>query len=396
MKHHQTSVSTNETKTKVNEIFVKNCQYCNNIFETKYNRVKTCSKECRYKLRSRESVVNRTCLVCSKQFRTTAHNADDYCSVLCRSIAKSVEKFTGIEGVDYIVCPVCKIRTRQISPGHAKMHGFDSIKHMQEVLAMPLVTCTAKKAMSAGENNPGYQHGGKFSHFSKNFIYGYDEEKHRKLIEDNRNRDINQPELFKTNIAYWLKQTNGNEELAKLLYKKFQTRDLSWFVEKYGKEEGIKRHKAKTEKWINTLQSKPIAELLDINRRKVNKTKRCFSKAEKELFSTLKLVFPSLTDQWAICHNPLEKKKKFYLYDMALDNKIIEYNGDFWHANPSKFNESFICPYNKLTFNQIHERDLIKINTAKENGYKVMIVWETDYKSNPKKVIEECIKFLTQ
>jgi len=82
------------------------------------------------------------------------------------------------------------------------------------------------------------------------------------------------------------------------------------------------------------------------------------------------------------------------LYDISFGNKIIEYNGNFWHANPTMYDETYVCPYARLSFNEIRNRDNNKINTAIANGYDVMIVWESDYKSNPEKIIKQCIEFL--
>jgi hypothetical protein len=316
--------------------------------------------------------------------------------VHCRKVAHSITKFIGIEGTDYIVCPICKIRTRQISPKHAKMHGFDSAKHMQEFLKMPLITCELKKESSVGENNPGYHHGGKFSHFSKNFIHGYDEEKHNKLIENNRLFRIDHPELFKTDIAYWLKQTNGDEVLAKQLYMKFQMRDLNWFIKKYGEDEGKIRHQNKIDKWINTLKSKPLEELLDINKRR--NTCGPSSKSERELFDKLSEFFPNLIRQLLLRRENINGVfNKFYLYDMALSNKIIEYNGDYWHANPAKYDSiTYVNKHNNQAFSEIRARDEDKLQVAIDNGYSLLTIWESDYKLNSKKVIEQCIQFLNQ
>ena len=323
------------------------------------------------------------------------HNPDGFCGDTCRARSKR-DVIDGIENIDYIICPVCNIRTKQITPKHAKMHGYNTPTDMQRTLSMPEITCQKKKQKSQGSNNPGYNHGGKFSAWSKHFVNGYDEEKHKKLISDNSYRNKNSPELFKTNIAYWLKQTAGDVELAHQLYMKFQIRDLEWFIDRYGEDEGRIFHQNKINKWMASLNGKSQEELIDINRRKVRKSGTFFSKSEKELFVTLQLEFPEITDQWALCRNVSEEKKKFYLYDMRLNNKIIEYNGDFWHANPNLYDQSFTCPYTNRTFDEIHERDNDKVNTAIRNGYVVLVVWESDYNLDKQGTIEKCKNFLKQ
>ena len=266
---------------------------------------------------------------------------------------------------------------------------------MQQKLGMPKMMCEDKK--KKGADNPAYQHGGKYSHFSKKFVNGYNEEKHKKLIQDNTDRNKAKPELFKTNIAYWLKQANGDCALANSLYKRFQTRDLSWFIEKYGETNGTIRHAAKTGKWMAALDAKSPEEKLRIARSKINRSDTPFiSKAERALFDILKHEFPDLESQLPLRRSDHTVNTRMYLYDLALDMKIIEYNGDFWHANPSKFNETFISPHTGNTYAEIHARDADKLRVAHSHGYIVKVVWESDYKNDKEKVINECIAFLKQ
>lgn len=89
-------------------------------------------------------------------------------------------------------------------------------------------------------------------------------------------------------------------------------------------------------------------------------------------------------------------KKNYYVYDIFLDDKIIEYNGDIWHANPKIYKEDFVNPVTKMTYEQIHKKEFHKESIANDHGYILYRVWETDYKNNKERVIEECINFLKQ
>lgn len=81
--------------------------------------------------------------------------------------------------------------------------------------------------------------------------------------------------------------------------------------------------------------------------------------------------------------------------------KIIEFNGKMYHADP-RFYKSTDLPIKfknvkePLTAQEIWDRDKERMDTLKELGYKVMIVWETDFHSNPEKVIDECVAFLNK
>lgn len=81
-------------------------------------------------------------------------------------------------------------------------------------------------------------------------------------------------------------------------------------------------------------------------------------------------------------------------YDFCFQNKIIEFNGDFWHANPEKYNKDFINPFSKKTAFEVWKRDEHRIAIAKLNGYDVKIIWESHYKQNKNKILQECIEWL--
>lgn len=68
---------------------------------------------------------------------------------------------------------------------------------------------------------------------------------------------------------------------------------------------------------------------------------------------------------------------RFYKIDFALYDKIIEFDGTYWHRKEP-------------------ERDIIKNIFLNYKGYKVLRISEKTYRDDPKKVLEECINFLNQ
>ena len=91
----------------------------------------------------------------------------------------------------------------------------------------------------------------------------------------------------------------------------------------------------------------------------------------------------------------LNLSNNFYDLTHARTKKIIEFNGDYWHANPLKYsaNESFSMKGGRSA-QQIWEADQKKIALAEENGYQVKVVWESEYKKDPDKVVKECAEWL--
>lgn len=302
---------------------------------------------------------------------------------------KSQMKYTGIEGIDYLTCPICQIRTRQYTPDHAKMHGYNSIKEFAQDNSITQITCTEKKKLSSGKNNPAYNHNGKFSIWSKNYVNGYDEKRHQDHIKEHTKFVREQKHLFKNNIEYWMIQTGGDTDKAKELHRKFQTRDLDWFVDKYGEEEGAKRHKSKTEKWLNTMNNKSLEETKRINQLKAAGIGKK-SQIEKDLCENLSKQGIDIEHQFIISKGD----GSWYYYDIRAGNKIIEFNGDYWHCNPQRYEPSYYNQRAHLTALEIWKKDEIKQQFAIDNGYEILVVWEHKYKANKEQVIQECINFL--
>lgn len=298
-----------------------------------------------------------------------------FCSTKCSRQHASEQKYTGIEGVDYIVCPLCDLRTRQFTPDHAKMHGYMSIEEMASVNNIPKITCDAKAALGLGEKNGAFNHGGKFSPWSKNFIHGYNEQKHQEKIKQHKSLLKNSPEKFKNNLVYWLLQTNGNIGEATKLHKKAQARSLEYFVTKYGEEEGKKRHALKTERWLKSFK------------------KTNFSMISQELFNSISKEI-CMDSVYYATHDREDMKnytnKEYYLNlgtthirpDLIdLDKKkIIEFDGDYWHSE-ARANPGREAKRDKLIL---------------DNEYTVLHIQERNYIANKEKVIQECISFLTK
>lgn len=76
--------------------------------------------------------------------------------------------------------------------------------------------------------------------------------------------------------------------------------------------------------------------------------------------------------------------KKFYFDFYIPDlNKIIEVHGDYWHANPSLYNENTVLS-NRQKENII--QDIKKQMYCKSNNIEMLIIWEQDIYINPTKV----------
>lgn len=183
-------------------------------------------------------------------------------------ISKSKQKYADlILNYDYIVCKECGFHGAELTT-HIQTHGLSPEQYKQKHNTES-VKCQKLIDSVSGKNNPGYQHGGKFSPFSDKFIHADKTDTQKIKEKAAKNRADNEGNT--TNIEYWLKKTNGDKVQAKKLLKTRQTTfTLEKCIEKYGEEKGFDRWIMRQEKWLNTLSQKSPDELEQINKKKSN------------------------------------------------------------------------------------------------------------------------------
>jgi uncharacterized C2H2 Zn-finger protein len=198
--------------------------------------------------------------------------------------------------------------------------------------------------------------------------------------ETHKNKDVTW-----TQIGYWLKKGFSEEESKKKIEDKKEEIKftLKNCIKWYGEFDGPIKFKERQEKWIKTMRTKSSEEISRINRLKVY-SDFFQSKAELELIKILNLescfVIPD--------------GDSGYVFDMRKNNKLIEYNGDFWHCNPKIYERNYFNKRLKMFSWQKWEKDEIKSNYAKEKGYEILIIWEDDFKKDKENVIKKCVEFL--
>ena len=123
----------------------------------------------------------------------------------------------------------------------------------------------AKSERIAGEHNPGYQHGGTMSSYSKKYIQYEglsDEEKEARIAAQARKlvttRIANHNDA--TKIEYYIERGLNEEETRAALAERQSTFSLEKCIEKYGEEEGYSVWCARQQKWQATLDALPDEE----------------------------------------------------------------------------------------------------------------------------------------
>lgn len=82
------------------------------------------------------------------------------------------------------------------------------------------------------------------------------------------------------------------------------------------------------------------------------------------------------------------------IYDIYLPqlNMLIEFNGDYWHCNPKKYDKNYFNKKRSLYAKDIWKRDAEKELLAKKEGFNFLVIWEADYKKKKSIIIRKIIQ----
>lgn len=191
---------------------------------------------------------------------------------------------------------------------------------------------------------------------------------HKKLVKSRIT-----PENTCTRVEYWLAKGYTGEEARKILSTKFIW-NLERSIAKYGPEEGAKRFKKRNENWLKSLRE----SFLTIGWKPQ-------SQWAQGVIDTLKQYFDGIEQEYIL---------PGFSYDLRLNNKFIEFNGDYWHMNPLKYHPTDINKTTHKTAEQIWEHDKRKKEMAKQNNFDILVVWESDYLNDPISILQQCKDFL--
>ena len=216
---------------------------------------------------------------------------------------------------------------------------------------------------------------------------GYSETESKNMVKMNQSFAASfvnfDKRLLPSNIDYWINKGFDVDEAIINVKNHQNTFSKEICIKKFG-ENGIKVLNKRNEKWFKTLKD---------NGNMLNG----YSKISQELFNSLghdENYF------YATKNNEISLKKDnslLYLYDFVdiKNKKIIEYNGDLFHANPKYFkDDDEYHPFRHELASVKWEKDKKKIQVAKDLGYDVLIIWDSDYRKNKEKIIAECKDFL--
>jgi len=150
------------------------------------------------------------------------------------------------------------------------------------------------------------------------------------------------------------------------------------FKRKYGDIEG-------TKKWTEYVKNKSVGHSKTADNL-FNEFYNSYENKEDIVFTAFK------NKEYGLVYND-----SYYKYDYVnlTRSKVIEFNGDVFHANPRKYlAEDTPHPFNKgINARDIWEKDRIKNNAIKNEGFELLVIWEDELKDKDL-VLEKMNEFI--
>lgn len=176
-------------------------------------------------------------------------------------------------------------------------------------------------------------------------------------------------------VEYWIKKGFSLEE-SKVKVSESQVKNgLEWSIATYGEIEGPIKFNDRMDDWHTKMAVAVKHGISQISLDLLSKV----DDGRNGFFGPTEKVVRGVT----------RSHRVDYLYGKS----IIEFQGDYWHANPLKYSGDEILIGKKVA-SDIWEKDANKVRDLIAKGYDVLIVWEDEFKREPEKTINKCKQFL--
>lgn len=309
-----------------------------------------------------------------------------------------------------IACKICGLERKNLTSHIIRTHKM-SVPEYKEKYTTEVISPLEKHTMSnriKGSNNPAFNHGGKLSPYSKNFVK-YKDGSANYSIEDvvkKSNSTKVENSSNNTTIEYYLNKGLSLPDAQEALSERQNNFTLEKCIERHGADLGPEIWRNRQERWQHTINSKPKHEIDQINAKKGNtreqlvekygeeKTKEIlekrytkFGRSSKEsfrffikLYKKARKIGIKREDIFLgtkKCNEYWIHNESFFSYDFTIKSikMIIEYHGTAFHPKVGDYNW-------KSPFGKTYE-EMIVIEEAKQKAainaeFSYYVIWSDE------------------
>ena len=318
----------------------------------------------------------KVCKVCGTEFQSNSSRAwlcSDECRMAQRKLnnkACDERKREARPANQLVECKICGKHFSWLAKHLKHRHSMTMADYKTLYPSEATVSESTKQKLSdkvKGEKNPGWQHGGTMSPWSEKSKYHTTEQ-----IQAARNL-ANKRRAHTTQLEYYLAKGYDLETAKQMRSERQRTFSRQKCIARLGQEQGLKRFLQRQIKWNRSFP------------------KSNYSKISQKLFWAIYMHLPGeLRDNAYFAEHDRGTGAYNSEYTLAVDGsvvkpdfiilstkQIIEFNGVYWHSRPGRA-----------------ARDSARNASLVKAGYKVKIICESEYRTAPDKILDECLKYL--
>jgi hypothetical protein len=178
------------------------------------------------------------------------------------------------------------------------------------------------------------------------------------------------------------------------------TNTKKYFIKKYGVDAGYKKYLAINKQKATPTNPLLLSKMLHIS---IDDAVDIIIKRQKNYHSSsMENEFADLLEkEIGVLDNKSTAKpfgkwshylNTYVVYDIRYKNCIIEFNGDYWHANPAIYKDNAII--RGRTADSIRNHDMLKLKTVEDLGFRTLTVWENEFKKSKKETIKRTVEWI--
>lgn len=224
-------------------------------------------------------------------------------------------------------------------------------------------------------------------HGYNNFCYNtscnvnyYNKYENRHQCGDAISKSLIESQNMPNQIGYWTKKGYSEEQAKALVSERQTTNTVSAIMrrEKCDNTTATEKRKDITKKWLDSFTKQNYS---NISQELFWKIHDMIKNDYTEIYFATILNGDKVSDgtnyEYKIKTDKTIRSLDFYVKDV---NKVIEFNGYYWHGKKNKHYDE--------------TKDKQRFDELNKLGLNVLIINELDYYKDKTKVVEECIKFI--
>jgi len=273
--------------------------------------------------------------------------------------------------------------------GKTGVYSEDSIKKMKG----RVVSEETKKMMSAYAKNRTIEHKMKIVKARKDYKHSEKTKKKISLAKKGEKRSEEHVKQMSETTKKWF-ENNIHPMKGKKLSKE-RVKQMSEVRKGELNHFFGKKHSKETRKKLSeigkVIQNRP--EMIEASKKSRAKQKFPFRDSKPELL-TQSILEKNNID--FIKHKTFKLSNSYHQADITIEpNKVIEVNGDYWHFNPKQYDGELIVKQRRkeVKVKDVWKREKKIIGGMKQQGYKVLVVWESELKHKLENTTKKILKF---